>query len=171
MKKIIYVFVLIFLFQTVSCEKADLVKDNQTGGEAGGEVDDTSSASGSDTTSSVHRNHNDALTVQEFFTCHDGDLVHVKGYIVGSCERNIVNADFTAPFKGHTAVLLADKPEETNNSKIMIVGLKTGKVRNSLNLEDHPELYGKLLDIDGYKGEYQYAKGIKPVDLIDWTLL
>ena len=53
----------------------------------------------------------------------------------------------------------------------MIVGLKTGKARNSLNLEDHPELFGKLLEVDGYKGEYQYAEGVKPVDLIDWTLL
>lgn len=167
MKKIFYGFVLFLFLGNVSCEKADLAKTDPVGNETGDTVD----VSGSDTTSSSGSDEEGFLTVRQFLACGDGELVHVRGYIVGSCERNISNADFSVPFKGHTAILLADKQGEKDCSKIMVVGLKTGKTRNSLNLEGHPELYGRFLDLDGYKGKYLYTKGIKPVDLIDWKFI
>lgn len=88
----------------------------------------------------------------------DGSIAWVQGYIVGAIE-NIYDdkgefagnkANFTAPFNIATNVLIAESPDETNESKCLPVKVKGGSdLSNALNLKDHPENQGEILLIQG----------------------
>lgn len=88
----------------------------------------------------------------------DGSVAWVQGYIVGAIE-NIYDennqfagnkANFTGPFTIATNVLIAESPDETNESKCLPVKVKGGSdLSNALNLKDHPENKGEILLIQG----------------------
>ena len=88
----------------------------------------------------------------------DGSIAWVQGYIVGAIE-NIYDdkgefagnkASFTAPFNITSNVLIAESPDETNESKCLPVKIKNGSdLANALNLKDHPENKGGVLLIQG----------------------
>lgn len=50
----------------------------------------------------------DYMTVAEAQEATVGEVICVRGYIVASCTRSMRNADFTEPFEGSTAIILAD---------------------------------------------------------------
>lgn len=106
----------------------------------------------------------DVISVTDFINKSLSGGVWVEGYIVGSCTRNISNADFTAPFSGASALLLADDPEETNTANVIAIELKSGSnIRKTANLEDHPENKGKRLKVFGYRENYLGIIGIKNI--------
>ena len=111
------------------------------------------------------------ITVHDFLTAKQLPGVYVKGYIVGSCTKNKGNADLTQPFAHATALLLADSPEEKDVDKMMSLELKSGsKIREALNLVDHPELYQHKLKVFGYRTSYLGMYGIKGATSweLDW---
>lgn len=106
----------------------------------------------------------DTVSVSDFLTKKISGGVNVEGYIVASCVQNIKNADFDAPFKGATALLMADDPDERNTDNVISIQLKSGsKMREELNLEDHPENKGKRLRVFGYRNTYLGITGIKDI--------
>lgn len=88
----------------------------------------------------------------------DGSIAWVQGYIVGAIE-NVYDdkgefagnkASFTAPFTITSNVLIAESPDETNESKCLPVKIKNGsELSTALNLKDHPENKGGVLLIQG----------------------
>lgn len=88
----------------------------------------------------------------------DGSVAWVQGYIVGTLE-NVYDdkgefagnkANFTGPYTITSNVLIAESPDETNESKCLPVKIKNGSdLSNALNLKDHPENKGGILLIQG----------------------
>lgn len=88
----------------------------------------------------------------------DGSIAWVQGYIVGAIE-NVYDdkgefagnkASFTAPFTITSNVLIAESPDETNESKCLPVKIKNGsELSTALNLKDHHENKGGILLIQG----------------------
>ena len=109
----------------------------------------------------------DFITVAEALSCDYGEQVCVRGYIVASCTKNISNADYTYPFKGSTAIILADDTMGVDGvapQNIMPVCLtEWTELRNGLNLETNPELHNKRAYITGTITKYMYRKGLKDV--------
>ena len=99
-------------------------------------------------------------TVMEFINGNFSYQVWVKGYIVGSCYSNIKNADFTPPFDGSSALLLADRPGQTDLDSIIPIQL-TGPRRTYCNLVDHPENFGCQAEFFGSKNTYFRMTGMK----------
>ncbi|MDE6820523.1 MAG: choice-of-anchor J domain-containing protein [Bacteroides acidifaciens] len=103
----------------------------------------------------------------------DGSIAWVQGYIVGAIE-NVYDdkgefagnkASFTAPFNITSNVLIAESPDETNESKCLPVKIKNGSdLANALNLKDHPDNKGGLLLIQG-----ELSKGFGKAALINTT--
>lgn len=102
------------------------------------------------------------MTVAQFL---EADLssgsVMVHGYIVGACSKQISNAQWAAPFTYNQAILLADDPQCTDDTKVMSVQLKKGPIRNTFNLVDHPENLGRKVYVYGGKHTYLGIAGMK----------
>ena len=89
------------------------------------------------------------------------DTTWVKGYIVGAVKANTATvtastADsvligVTSGFNSRTNVLIADNINETDYNNCMVVELQSASssLRTNVNLVDHPENVGKLLNVKG----------------------
>lgn len=147
------------LLALMGCEKVALEGEGAGDGTSTGEVVDNPPSSGIDTLySDVEPVEGGEVSVDQFLHQTIDVEVYVRGYIVGSCQRTIKNADFEAPFEGHTALLLADRPGERQN--VIAIHLKQGTMRSDLNLEDHPENQGKTLRVRGKQGTYLGVAGM-----------
>lgn len=92
--------------------------------------------------------------------------VWVKGYIVGFIEGQAfaTGAKFTNEgCETKTNLILATYPDETNVENCIPVQLPTGNVRDDLNLQDHPDNYGKEVMLYGYVLKYFSVPGFKNV--------
>ncbi len=89
-----------------------------------------------------------ALTVSEAKGWSGAKGVWVKGYIVGG---DITSSEilFTPNFTSRTHFAISDKSPETLRANCMAVELKTGKLRDSLNLVDNKALWGKMIWLQG----------------------
>ena len=141
-KSLQFLFLCLSLSLLSGCEKVTLGSEGGEDGNASGSIPADPPSSGIDTL------YSDVEPVEG----------SVRGYIVGSCQRSIKNADFEAPFEGHTALLLADRRDE--REKVVAIHLKTGAMRSALNLEDHPENQGKTLRVRGKQGSYLGTVGM-----------
>lgn len=74
--------------------------------------------------------------------------VWLYGYIVGG-DLTSSGASFKAPFSSKTNLLLAPKASVTDRSICLSVQLKSGEVRNALNLVDNPGNLGRLVYLKG----------------------
>ena len=75
--------------------------------------------------------------------------VWVAGYIVGG---DLTSAGKTVKTEGitkNTHLALADRSSITDKASCLAVELPAGKVRQALNLVDHPELIGKRVKVKG----------------------
>ena len=75
--------------------------------------------------------------------------VWVAGYIVGG---DLTSAGKTVKTEGitkNTHIALADRSSITEKASCLAVELPSGKVRQALNLVDHPELIGKRVKVKG----------------------
>ncbi|WP_288330311.1 DUF6359 domain-containing protein [Segatella buccae] len=104
----------------------------------------------------------DTVTVTDFLSYSISVQVWVKGYIVGSCASKLANADFSAPFEGASALLLAASPQETEATRCVTIQLKSGSsLRKRFNLVNHPELKGRQAAFFGIRETYLGQPGIK----------
>ena len=157
-KFILFAFLLCIPF---SCEKANLDEDLEQIDEP--DDDDGGGTGGGNTGKKDGRDEDNPLTVAEFISGdYDGD-VFVKGYIVGACQEKIDNAEFEPPFKGTTAILLADNKGERDTEKMISISLgsASSKLRKTFNLKDNPSNLGKQARFYGSQTTYLGIIGIK----------
>jgi len=126
---------------------------------------------GDDDNSGGDNGDSEVLSVAQAQAATDETEICVVGYIVGSCTKSMKNTDFTAPFEGSTAIVLADEPVDTVNAPLsptdpclFPVCISTYKdTRASLNLEDNPTLWNQRIMIAGWKKNYLNRAGISQV--------
>lgn len=163
-----------FLFTTLSCEKP--VDDNDsgntqtakpaTGNNSHSGKDNGGWANDSTSTDGGNISEGDTLNVAAFINdTKNGDIVWVKGYIVGCANGSKGNQYcFCEPFVFSTAVLLADNKNETDPQNTISIQLASGSaIRKAVNLVDNPENSGKTLVIAGRKTTYLKLNGIKEI--------
>ncbi len=104
-----------------------------------------------------------ALTVTELPDHVGSKDVWVEGYVVGG-DLTSSTVRFDPPFEKMTSLALAATPTVRERSACVAVELKSGKVREALNLVDHPELYGKRLLLRGdIVASYYGLVGVKSI--------
>ena len=80
---------------------------------------------------------------------HAGEKgVWVCGYIVG-IATNTSKFSFDPPFTKNTNLVLGNRASSTEKEHLLTVELKSGSIRDALNLQDHPDLLGEKLYIKG----------------------
>lgn len=114
------------------------------------------------------------MNVETFISKPIVDQVWVKGYIVGSATgaNGKKRYDFEPPFDHDTALLLADDPATADLSHVVSVCLTScsKKIREELNLKEHPENRGKVLSVFGFRETYLAIPGIKKIDAYEFRI-
>lgn len=104
-----------------------------------------------------------ALPIADAMNMTGSEDVWVKGYIVGG-DLTSTAASYTTPFTSATHFMISDKKGATSREGCMSVELKSGKIRESLNLVDNPKNLGKLIYLKGKIVESYFGlRGIKGV--------
>ncbi len=140
--------------------KPDTGNSNPSKKDNGGWINDSTSTNGENTSIG------DTLNVAAFINNTEfGDIVWVKGYIVGCANGSKGNQYcFCEPFEFSTAVLLADNKNETDQQNTISIQLTSGSaIRKIVNLVDNPENIGKTLVVAGRKTTYLKLNGIKEI--------
>ena len=107
------------------------------------------------------------LTVVEAVQAELGEIITVRGYIVGATSRTMNNAKYMPPFEGRSALILADlPPEEFMNSfvpdeELPVCLTDFKQYQDDYNLVDHPEYWGKRVTVIGVKSTYLSVPGLK----------
>ena len=121
------------------------------------------------------------LSVAEAIAAPEQSNMTVKGYIVAALTGDTEHISFSYPgFSGYkTAIVLADQKytyESTFDTKdykdLFIVYLgdsKPAKLKNELNLVDHPENHNRQIVITGKKGFYYGTKLLLQVTSYQWA--
>lgn len=90
--------------------------------------------------------------------------VWVKGYIVGHYTGNTVktfsNDIYSFDEVKETCVAIASSPNEQDGENTFPVFLKTGDMRNSLNLNDNKDILGEKVTIKGHIDKYYGTIGM-----------
>lgn len=89
--------------------------------------------------------------------------VWTHGYIVGWIDGMTYSSGcrFNATATSKTNLLLADTPTETDPAKCIPIALPNNNLRTELNLQEHPENYGKVLSYKGDIIKYFGVPGLK----------
>lgn len=179
-------FVLLLALLPLACEKPYAGEGGDDGDEtetvddaeekpSGGKTHPTNSISGSDSEEESGNGEETDIedgdgdtdyrkktyTVMEFLHAQLGQRpVMVEGYIVGACSRSVAHAEWTAPFTYSQALLLADRQGERDVEKVMSVKLKSGNMRSTFNLVEHPENQGRRVYVYGTKQVYLGIPGM-----------
>lgn len=115
----------------------------------------------------------DVVDVETFISTPIVNQIWLKGYIVGAATgaNGKKRYDFDAPYEYDTAILLADNPDEADLEHVASVCLTScsKKIREALNLKDHPENRGKTLSVFGFREVYLNLPGIKKIDAYDFS--
>ena len=152
-------------------DDTEIVEDSDDDDYSGGEDDnpgkneegDIVDGNEDDDNSEFHTG--DVVSVSTFLNYDISCQIWVQGYIVGACTRHIKNADFHAPFEYKSAILIADRQDETNTDNVVTIELKSGsKARQELNLVDNPQNFGRKVRIFGFQTTYLYTYGMKNID-------
>lgn len=155
-----------------SCEKAYHEDDDtpitNTGGNTNKPTDGDKDDTPGDNPGTGNYERGDVVTVKEFIEEEINCQVFVVGYIVGDCTKNISNAEFEPPFTHPQALLIADDINENSKDNVASIQLKSGKWRDNLNLEEHPELHRRKIRVFGFKEKYLGIPGIKSIDAFEF---
>ena len=101
------------------------------------------------------------FTVSDFLTKDYLYQIWVKGYIVGSCAKNIKYITLEYPFRGKSAILIADTKNEKDIKKMIAIKLGGhSEVQKELNLIDHPNNFGRKIKVFGYQGYFLNIHGM-----------
>lgn len=111
----------------------------------------------------------DAGTMQEAMDIHDARNspgatgVWIAGYIVG-CATSTSKVEFDGPFTKNTNIVLGERASTTDREYCMAAELKSGTVRDALNLSEHPENEGRKVLVKGdIVSSYYGMPGIKNI--------
>ena len=80
-------------------------------------------------------------------TVWTGTYYWVTGYVLGAVKRYNDTYDGIS-FTDNTSLVLAAKPDETNDNKYVTVQI-SGNARAALNVVDNPELIGQIVKVQG----------------------
>jgi hypothetical protein len=106
----------------------------------------------------------DPYNVAHAIGSNTGTNVWVEGFIVGVMETDV--DPFTTNFAGPTwrtnsNIIIAEKANETNIDKCVIVQLLAGDIRNALNLVNNPNNKGKKVKLRGNLASYFGKPGLR----------
>lgn len=92
-----------------------------------------------------------------------GTGMWVQGYIVGVRETDVdpFENNFNAPFRTNSNIMLADEPDETSTSNLLMVQLPIGDVRDAINLVDNPGNLGEMVKLRGNLAAYFGVPGLR----------
>ena len=117
-----------------------------------------------------------ALTVTEAQEATLGSQICVKGFIVAATTRSMTNAEFSAPFTGNTALVLASKKsdgtaEQFTNDELFPVSLSDASkgIKDAYNLASNPQKHNMHIQITGTIAFLVGAKGMNEVS--DYKML
>lgn len=153
--------ILIFVSIFTACEKADLSEDNPPKDDE--EIDEEKLPS---TFLSI-------AEAQRYVFEHGDTTALIHGFIVGSTITSIKNAAFEGEEQHASNLLLADSALITSYSSCFPIILSKSstsdrKIRNELNLVDHPDYFGKSLYVYGWITHYYRVPGIKKIYFYKW---
>jgi hypothetical protein len=104
-----------------------------------------------------------ALTLEDLPGMIGSEDVWVKGYIAGG-DLSSSGATYVPPFTSRSNLMISDRQSANSREGCASVELKSGKIRDSLNLVDFPENLGKLVYVKGKIVEAYFGlPGIKNV--------
>jgi uncharacterized protein len=110
----------------------------------------------------------DVLTVSDAINNQGQKDQTVEGFIVGTVKGTASGTNISyqheGPFTAYTNLAIADSPNETDKNKIIPVQLPNTAIRAELNLKDHPENLGKIIQIRGDLEAYFAVPGLKNAD-------
>lgn len=89
-----------------------------------------------------------SLNVSDVENMAGSEDVWVKGYIVGG-DLTSSSASYTAPFTSRTNILISDLPSVISREGCASVELKSGTIRDELNLVDHATFLGEMVYVKG----------------------
>lgn len=93
-----------------------------------------------------------------------GTSTWVKGYIVGWIpDKSFNEAIFELPASTQTNIVIATKPDVKDYTQCIAVQLPAGVVRNALNLQSNPGVFGKAVSLLGSVEKYFGVMGLKAV--------
>lgn len=103
------------------------------------------------------------MSVSQARSSSGAEDVWVEGYIVaGDLSKN--NASFSGPFTSRTNLAIGPRKSTASKDQCLSVELKSGKVRDALNLVDNPQLLGKRVVLKGdIEAAYFGIPGIKNI--------
>lgn len=107
----------------------------------------------------------DPYTVAEAIIAQGQTAKWVKGIIIGAVNT-VVNPfvnEYAAPFATNSNLILATTADERNESKMLMVQLPVGAVRDVLNLVSNPAMLGKEVTLLGDLTSYFSKPGLKNV--------
>ena len=87
----------------------------------------------------------------------------IRGYIIGYAKGNnsvvYIDSETVITSKAKENVVLADNVDERDNTKVLIVKLPKGIIRNEVNLYDNPQNLHKRLTVTGMMTPYYGLAG------------
>ena len=89
-----------------------------------------------------------AMSLAQAMASVGAEDVWVRGYIVGG-DLTSSSGSFEGPFASASNMILGPKSTTANRSSCIAVQLSTGKVRDALNLAEHPEVHRKKVCLMG----------------------
>lgn len=95
--------------------------------------------------------------------------VWVYGYIVGAFSSSS-KCEFDPPFSKNTNIVIAGRTNVSDKSQCLSVELKSGDIRDALNLVKNPENKGRKVWLHGnLEGNYYGIPGLKSVSAFRWN--
>lgn len=152
--RIVFLLLLIPLL-SVGCSKLELPDDD----------DKNKTDKGDTPTTPTNPDDSKAYRVADLQNIEKGESVLLKGYIVGYVPTSsIKKAMFTVTDAVQTNIVLADLRIERDPSNCAAIQLKKdSEARETLNLQDNPEMLGKCVIVYGDVATYMGSKGLKNV--------
>lgn len=107
----------------------------------------------------------DPYTVDDAIISQGKTAVWIEGYIIGSVNTtaNPFENQYAAPFVTNSNLILAGSATEKDESKMLMVQLPTGAIRDALNLVNNDSNLGKQVKLQGNLETYFSKPGIKSV--------
>lgn len=111
----------------------------------------------------------DPYTVADAIISQGKSAVWIEGYIIGSVNTtaNPFENQYAAPFVTNSNLILAASATEKDESKMLMVQLPVGAIRDALNLVTNESNLGKQVKLQGNLETYFSKPGLKtPTDYV-----
>ena len=158
----------IFCDEIVDEEQEEDIDNSHDGEENEEDKDESEEPEIPDTPDDPDKTNTDTLSIAEGIKLQNEDFYTqacIRGYIVGYAQGNksVIYMDSTTTIteKAYENVVLADNKNERDNTKVIVVALPKGYIRDDVNLADNPQNLHKRLTVIGYMLPYYGLAGCK----------